>query len=300
MELSILVPSDELLDEAVRPDEFVSMRFSTPTSITIRRPNRSLVVDSVSKKKCLNFPISLPKRSSDCEPAYSNVVEISDPGFVVCPFDLGISSDLRRKNIVDVKPVLSAQEIEATTGVVIDSFPEIAQSPMTQAFDPVIKVSDQNLLIEAPPVNHAMLPMAEVIEPNSLIEATTLLDDLPDTTFDLFVPSVPDCVLFGSDDGLLSDDERSDHNLAAEDARWGTASRADYEIVRKGGACKSIRVDNWALKSFNEWRAFRGYPTTESIADLSEKSDVSPLVDLLVQYFLELKTQKLGLYAPGT
>jgi len=142
--------------------------------------------------------------------------------------------------------------------------------------------------------------ITEVIEPNPLIEATNLFNDLPDTAFDLFVPFVRDCVLFGSDDGLLSDDKRGDPNLAAEVVRWGTASMVDYEIVRKGGARKNIHVDNWAQNSFNKWRAFRGYPTTESIADLSKKSDVLPLVDLLVQYFLELKTQKLGLYAPGT
>jgi hypothetical protein len=59
-------------------------------------------------------------------------------------------------------------------------------------------------------------------------------------------------------------------------------------------------VEAWANKAFDEWRAFRGYCTAKSIADLSEKADVTPLVDLLVQYFLELKTQKLTLYSPGT
>jgi hypothetical protein len=70
--------------------------------------------------------------------------------------------------------------------------------------------------------------------------------------------------------------------------------------VRKGGERKSAKVEAWAEKAFNEWRVFRGHSIAQSIADLSEEAHAGPLVDLLVQYFLELKRRNGELYNPGT
>jgi hypothetical protein len=299
MEFSIVLPSEDLPDapgdDSLRSSDFVSMQFSTPASITIRRPSRSPRVDVLEKKKRLDFPVSLSEGTSDLASCYASVpmcnadldskpvisevdlpgsdlvvpspakldlpgsrcvspdlMEILDPGFVICPFDLGISADLR-KNGPDVKPVVQCAELNGLAD------------------------------------NAVPCP----------------LDIIPDDAFDDFVPSVPDYELSDSDDGVASGDERCnlesrEHAGSEQAIRWANASAADYEVVRKGGVRKSFRVEAWANKAFDEWRAFRGHSTTESIADLSEKPDVTPLVDLLVQYFLELKTQKLTLYSPGT
>jgi hypothetical protein len=309
MEFSIVLPSEDLPDapgdDSLRSSDFVSMQFSTPASITIRRPSRSPRVDLLEKKKRLDFPVSLSEGTSDPASCSASVpmcnadldsklvisevdlpgldlhgsdlhgsdlvvlspakldlpgsrcvspdlMEILDPGFVICPFDLGISADLR-KNGPNVKPVVQCAELNG--------------------------LADN--AVHGP------------------------LDIIPDDAFDDFVPSIPDYELSNSDDGAASGDERCnlesrEHASSEQAIRWDNASAADYEVVRKGGVRKSFRVEAWANKAFDEWRAFRGHSTTESIADLSEKPDVTPLVDLLVQYFLELKTQKLTLYSPGT
>ena len=150
--------------------------------------------------------------------------------FVICSLDLGISSDLRRNNIVNVKLVLRVQKIEATTSVVINSFSDIAQNPVAQAIHPMIEVTNLN----------------------PIIEGIGLLDDLPDTAFALVVSSIADFVLSSSNDGLLSNDETIDPNLVAEGGQWGTPSTTDYEIVQKRGARKNICIDSWTQKAFNK------------------------------------------------
>jgi hypothetical protein len=177
MELSVMLASKELpatsTDDSVRPNDIVSMQFSTPASITIRRPMRSHKVDLVEKKKHLNFHVSVFEGISDLlvyfpdldtKPILPNVdlpvipyvspnlVEIADPSFVVCPFDLGISIELCRSG-PNVKLVISDK-------------------------------------IDPPMVGP--------------------LDDLSDAAFDEFVSSLPDCMLCDSDNDSASKNETID------------------------------------------------------------------------------------------
>jgi hypothetical protein len=114
----------------------------------------------------------------------------------------------------------------------------------------------------------------------------------------VFVSSLPDCQLSESDVDDLNKEDCT--NCGTSSCRWGQVIDADYDVIRKGGVRKSSRAEAWAMKAFDEQRAFRGYPTTLSIMDLSEQDNVVPLVDLLVQYFLELKMQNGRLYQPTT
>jgi hypothetical protein len=151
-------------------------------------------------------------------------------------------------------------------------------------------------------------------------------DELPDEAFDVFVPSVHDCVISDDDNctpEMCVDDDNcapemcvDDDNCAPEmcidddncgpemcvdgTSRWGNATEKEREMVKKGGVRKSARVEAWASKAFDEWKAFRGYSTVESVADLSEKESIKELVNMLVDYFLELKMQNGDLYNPGT
>lgn len=295
-----MVSSEELppalTDDSIRPTDVVSMQFSTPASITIRRPSRSPGADRVEKKECLEYPTLVSEGTSDQSECVTRcnspgVVEIPDLSFVKCPFDLGVSADLRRSNL-DVKlaianyiehPMLSAK---VTDTVIADSIDHVVTTDdisvaTGEGLDPVV-TADDPLHVSGDVIDS----QSDAIDP----AVSGLLDDLPDTAFDEFVPSLPDCVLSDSDDGDSGKDDTTDPN---SNTRWRSVSAADYEIIRKGGVRKSIRVENWANKAFNEQRTFRGYPTIESIADLSGKPDVTPLVDLLMQYFLELKTQNL-------
>jgi hypothetical protein len=132
-------------------------------------------------------------------------------------------------------------------------------------------------------------------------------DELPDEAFDVFVPSVHDCVISDDDNctpEMCVDDDNCAPEMCIDDdncgpemcvdgtSRWGNATEKEREMVKKGGVRKSARVEAWASKAFDEWKAFRGYSTVESVADLSEKESIKELVNMLVQ--------NGDLYNPGT
>jgi hypothetical protein len=288
-------PSEDLPaapgDDYLRPSDVVSMQFSTPASITIRRPIRSPRVDPIEKKKRPDFPI-----------------ETIDPP--ACP----VSAPLCLSD-VDFKLVVSEVDLRVTGSVSSDLVdppiacslsPDLVDLPVARSLSPdLVEITDLGFVV-CPfdlRISTELHRSSSDVKPNIEINPPVPgpLDDLSDVAFDEFVPSLSDCVLSESVDGGASDDETAnpESNPANTKAsRWGSASVSDYEVVRKGGVRKSCKVEAWANKAFDEWRAFRGYCTTESIVDLSEKVDVTPLVDMLVQYFLELKTQKLTLYSP--
>jgi hypothetical protein len=330
MELSIMLPDvvqppealpDDCIDDSGRScnaGDVVSMQFNTPASITIRHPTRSPRVDLMEKRKRLEYPLVVSAETSDprsvhvsvpvalsnldSAPAlFSPIVpeidqpisspdvrEILDPGYVPCPFDLGISYILRKTG-PDVKPF----NLVGLSDVPVKSGREVTHSHVSKlAVDSAEVVNDAG---DAVNVSDAVAGDA----------VSGPLDEISDDAFNQFIPSVLDCELSDSDDGTLSEDGKSNKELEPGitnnvNPRWGRASATEYEAVRKGGVRKSKRVESWANKAFDKWRVFRGHRTDESIADLSEKPDVNPLVDLLVQYFLELKTQKCILYSPGT
>jgi hypothetical protein len=205
-----------------------------------------------------------------------------------CPFDLGISSNLRKTG-PDVKPF----SLVGLSDVPVNSGREVTHSHVSE-----LAVDAAEVVIDAGDV----VKVGDAVAGDAV---SGLLDEISDDAFEEFIPSVPDCELSDSDDGTLSEDGKSNKELEPGitnnvNPRWGSASATEYEAVLKGGVRKSERVELWANKAFDEWRAFRDHRTDESIADLLEKPDVNPLVDLLVQYFLELKTQKCTLYSPGT
>jgi hypothetical protein len=86
MEVNVIFDKDASPRRDVGPDDsMVSMKFSTPTQLTI---SRRLVVNpslrkSSSKKKRLQYPADEKVSSPD-------VKEIADPGYVPDLFDLGI------------------------------------------------------------------------------------------------------------------------------------------------------------------------------------------------------------------
>jgi hypothetical protein len=276
------------------PDGVVSMRFSTPASITIRHPSRSPCVDLLEKKKRIIFGGSVEEIIDTLDPTVlvlpgsevhvSDVVEIADSGFVPDPFDLGIKADLRRRGLADLKP--SKEDfLGSSSGALSESdiVPEMdADVAVTAPLTPDIPVA-QNLTSDGssyPPVDEHLLP---------------------DAALDFFRPSLPDCERIESDpEDKEADEPNSLETAGDQPSHWGTASSEDLEVVWKGGERKSAKVEAWAEKAFNEWRVFRGHSTAQSIADLSEEAHAGPLVDLLVQYFLELKRRNGELYNPGT
>lgn len=260
------------------------------------------VIDSGSIPCVLNS--STPASDPDIQ-------EIPDPG--PDPFDLGIS----RRNGPDVKPdpaVLFSSTADHVVGVKSDD--ATVQTSDMDNFDFSDLFREEHVHVTASPAVAKCRDLGPTVALNSSravafgdvsvcdglpVVSPTIspLDEIPDTAFDVFLPSLPDCELSDSDDDILEDLDNND-GVEASGSRWGTASKEDMEIVRRGGVRKSERVETWARKAFDEWRSFRGFSTIKSIADMSEEADVHPLVELLVQYFLELKMRNGGLYNPNT
>jgi len=82
-------------------------------------------------------------------------------------------------------------------------------------------------------------------------------------------------------------------------SRFGKATAEDYEEVAKGGPRRSIHCERWAMRAFDAWRIDRGASIDKSIADMSEDEDLSILLELLVQFFLEVKKQDGTMYSPN-
>lgn len=55
----------------------------------------------------------------------------------------------------------------------------------------------------------------------------------------------------------------------------------------------------WARKAFDAWRTLNDHPTALSIEDLSEQSDVRPLVDMLCEFMSQLTKQNGQSYPPA-
>jgi hypothetical protein len=107
MEVNVIFDKDASPRRDVGPDDsMVSMKFSTPTQLTI---SRRLVVNpslrkSSSKKKRLQYPADEKVSSPD-------VKEIADPGYVPDLFDLGILCYLH-DNGPDIKPVKADLQVD--------------------------------------------------------------------------------------------------------------------------------------------------------------------------------------------
>ena len=71
-------------------------------------------------------------------------------------------------------------------------------------------------------------------------------------------------------------------------------------LVQSGGRRRSKGIENWASNTFNEWRAFHGYPISESLADLSKLHDVKPLAVMLKDFFLECMKRDGTMYLPSS
>ena len=125
--------------------------------------------------------------------------------------------------------------------------------------------------------------------------------------FPIFIPICEDLVI-DSDDEYDSEKEENTNTLQVPTAavvskgfqKFLSPNVAESTLVQSGGRRKRKGIENWASNMFNEWRAFRGFPMKESLADLSELPDVKPFAAMLKDFFLECVKRDGTLYPPSS
>lgn len=160
---------------------------------------------------------------------------------------------------------------------------DLGVSAHMRAYDPDVK---------SPVLVNASLPPE--VDKGSEVMALSLPSSVG---FEEALAEISDCEDCSTDDEA---DVGCNVNVLSKSKRFGEAQVDELKIIEAGGIRKSIRVERWAVKAFDDWREHRGYATIKSIADLSEEVDVKPLINMLVFFFLEVKKQDGTLYNPTT
>ena len=148
-----------------------------------------------------------------------------------------------------------------------------------------------------PAVDPSSIVLVDHSVNDSAVDGGSVCEDVvANESVHYFQPSnLPYCVSESSDD----DDEIVETNPRGG-CRFGSASAEELLGTEAGGLQKSWRAEQWAAKAIDKWRAFRGYSTTESVADFFEKADLKLLVDMLVLFILEIQKKNGCFYNPGT
>jgi hypothetical protein len=232
MELSVvvedpksLVPKPHAISHAedACSSDVVSMRFTTPTSIMIRRPSCSPRVDFSEKKKWIVFDVGAAEERAEIVDALDpavvvlpsseirmpDVTEILDPGYILDPYHLGISAYFRSKK-VNLKPSIdSLSDLPSTALTNSDILLRVDMDSIPHVAHPCSADLMETDLVDPPPGEQNVPPDDRNMTSN---QPSLLPDDLelfPDDAFNHFVSSLPDCEQCDSDG---EDQEVNDFN----------------------------------------------------------------------------------------
>ncbi|KAL3685410.1 hypothetical protein R1sor_003432 [Riccia sorocarpa] len=82
--------------------------------------------------------------------------------------------------------------------------------------------------------------------------------------------------------------------------RFQDVDLAELHRVEQGGRRRSQSSEDWARRTFDEWRRVKKIDYNKSIEDLSEETDVREFVDNLTTFFLQVNKKDGTLYPPTT
>ena len=208
-----------------------------------------------------------------------------------------------RVPVLPVDPALVVSHA-ASISRVSESIPEFTSVPVNLAHI----VDDDDDFMDPVPVRIPVLPVDPALVVSHAASISRVSESIPESIptcedlFHVFIPTCEDLVI-GSEDEY--DSERDDGNLVVQQVPSVVRNFLPHNVkestlVESGGRRRSKGTENWASNTFNEWRSFRGFPISKSLADLSELPDVKPLAAMLKDFFLECVKKDGTMYPPSS
>ncbi|KAG0579478.1 hypothetical protein KC19_4G101700 [Ceratodon purpureus] len=106
-------------------------------------------------------------------------------------------------------------------------------------------------------------------------------DEDPD---DVFIPQSENFLEDEEDQGVEDGAEAQEPNpegCVGKGSKFRALDLNELKNTSVGGERQSLHLENWTRNAFDEWRRFRGIPTTKTIGELSEEEDIQGFVELL-------------------